>query len=170
MLISNISADGHTARCTVHPQRYLTWTLDLNHSLTATICCTWACCSEPVLTAQQQLKAAPDDTPILCCAGAIAYGLLSILLITPLLGLLAVQLPLQPPGLALGLGVFCAMPTALSSGITFTQVRRARRCCLPDDTPPPWKVHVLDKLTHPTAHTHTPSLASAWLLGAACLG
>lgn len=41
---------------------------------------------------------------------------------TPLLGLLAVQLPLQPPALAQGLGVFCCMPTALSSGITFTQV------------------------------------------------
>lgn len=61
----------------------------------------------------------------LSAAGAITYGLLSILLITPLLGLLAVQLPLQPPGLALGLGVFCAMPTALSSGITFTQVSTA---------------------------------------------
>lgn len=48
--------------------------------------------------------------------------MLSILLVTPLLGLLAVQLPLQPPALALGLGVFCCMPTALSSGITFTQV------------------------------------------------
>lgn len=58
----------------------------------------------------------------LSATGAITYGLLSILLITPLMGLLAVQLPLQPPALALGLGVFCAMPTALSSGITFTQV------------------------------------------------
>ena len=55
-------------------------------------------------------------------AGAISYGLCSILLLTPLLGLLAVQLPFTPPSLALGLGVFCAMPTALSSGITFTQV------------------------------------------------
>jgi sodium/bile acid cotransporter 7 len=57
-----------------------------------------------------------------CVAGAIAYGLTSILLLTPLLGLAAVQLPLQPPALALGLGVFCCMPTALSSGVTFTQV------------------------------------------------
>lgn len=56
--------------------------------------------------------------------GAISYGLASILLLTPLVGLLLVQLalPLQPPALVLGLGVFCAMPTALSSGITFTQV------------------------------------------------
>jgi sodium/bile acid cotransporter 7 len=50
------------------------------------------------------------------------YGLTSILLLTPLLGLAAVQLPLEPPALALGLGVFCCMPTALSSGVTFTQV------------------------------------------------
>lgn len=46
---------------------------------------------------------------------------MSILLLTPLLGLVATQLPLQPPALSLGLGVFCAMPTALSSGVTFTQ-------------------------------------------------
>lgn len=62
--------------------------------------------------------------PAMCAAaaGAIAYGLASILLLTPLLGLAAVQLPLQPPALAVGLGVFCCMPTALSSGVTFTQV------------------------------------------------
>jgi sodium/bile acid cotransporter 7 len=67
-----------------------------------------------------------DCMPLLpcdCFAGAIAYGLASILLLTPLLGLAVVQLPLQPPALALGLGVFCCMPTALSSGVTFTQVR-----------------------------------------------
>eukprot|EP00882_Tetradesmus_deserticola_P007536 GHRQ01007936.1.p1 GENE.GHRQ01007936.1~~GHRQ01007936.1.p1 ORF type:complete len:397 (+),score=77.04 GHRQ01007936.1:714-1904(+) len=57
----------------------------------------------------------------LSASGAIAYGLAAILLLTPLLGLAAVQLPLQPPALALGLGVFCCMPTALSSGVTFTQ-------------------------------------------------
>eukprot|EP00775_Hariotina_reticulata_P005264 gene5264-5499_t len=57
----------------------------------------------------------------LSATGAITYGLVSILLLTPLLGVVAVQLPLSPPSLALGLGVFCAMPTALSSGITFTQ-------------------------------------------------
>lgn len=63
-------------------------------------------------------------------AGAISYGLASILLLTPLMGLLAVQLPLAPPGLALGLGVFCCMPTALSSGITFTQVWQFWGVCL----------------------------------------
>lgn len=55
-------------------------------------------------------------------ADAVVYGLCSILLLTPLIGVLVVQLPLQPPSLALGLGVFAAMPTALSSGVTFTQV------------------------------------------------
>lgn len=35
------------------------------------------------------------DFCVLLCTGAITYGLASILLITPLLGLLAVQLPLQ---------------------------------------------------------------------------
>jgi hypothetical protein len=35
-------------------------------------------------------------------AGAIAWGLASILLVTPLLAPLAGALPLQPPGLALG--------------------------------------------------------------------
>jgi hypothetical protein len=37
---------------------------------------------------------------VVSCAGAITYGLLSILLITPLVGLLAVQLPLQVCGIA----------------------------------------------------------------------
>ncbi|PNH11225.1 putative sodium/metabolite cotransporter BASS4, chloroplastic [Tetrabaena socialis] len=54
--------------------------------------------------------------------GAISWGLASILLITPLLAPLAGALPLQPPGLALGLLVFCCMPTTLSSGVALTQV------------------------------------------------
>jgi len=52
----------------------------------------------------------------------IAYGLASILLITPLLGLLVVQLPLYPRPLAFGLGVVCAVPTALACGVAFVQV------------------------------------------------
>lgn len=76
------------------------------------------------------------EQPIICCvsvsaavattttvSGALAYGLLSILVLTPLIGILMVQLPLDPAALALGLGLFAAMPTALSSGVTFTQVR-----------------------------------------------
>ncbi|KAG2432615.1 hypothetical protein HXX76_008955 [Chlamydomonas incerta] len=55
-------------------------------------------------------------------AGAIAWGMASILIITPLLAPLAGALPLQPPGLALGLLVFGCMPTTLSSGVALTQV------------------------------------------------
>jgi predicted Na+-dependent transporter len=56
-------------------------------------------------------------------AAEIAYGLLSILLITPLLGLLVAQLPLNPRPLALGLALVCTMPTALACGVAFVQVR-----------------------------------------------
>jgi predicted Na+-dependent transporter len=52
--------------------------------------------------------------------GALAYGLTSILLLTPLAAIPVLALPLEPRELALGLAVFCCMPTALSSGITFT--------------------------------------------------
>jgi predicted Na+-dependent transporter len=45
------------------------------------------------------------------------------LLITPLLGLLVAQLPLNPRPLAFGLGVVCAVPTALACGVAFVQVR-----------------------------------------------
>jgi sodium/bile acid cotransporter 7 len=41
---------------------------------------------------------------------ALAYGLTAILL----------RLPLRPPEMALGLAVFCCMPTTLSTGITLT--------------------------------------------------
>ncbi|GBF96502.1 hypothetical protein Rsub_09844 [Raphidocelis subcapitata] len=51
----------------------------------------------------------------------IAYGLAAILLVTPLLGLLVAQLPLQPRPLAFGLGVVCAVPTALACGVAFVQ-------------------------------------------------
>jgi len=55
--------------------------------------------------------------------GAVAYGAAAVLLITPLAALVAVRLPLQPPALALGLAVFCCVPTTLSSGVTLTQAR-----------------------------------------------
>lgn len=57
-------------------------------------------------------------------AGEIAYGLVSILLITPLVGLLVAQLPLNPRPLAFGLGVVCTVPTALACGVAFVQVSR----------------------------------------------
>ena len=52
--------------------------------------------------------------------GALAYGLAAILLLTPLLGRAALALPLQPAEGALGLAVFCCMPTTLSTGVTLT--------------------------------------------------
>lgn len=58
----------------------------------------------------------------LAARGAVLYGLASILLITPFLGLAALRLPLQPPELAFGLAVFCCMPTTLSSGVSLTAV------------------------------------------------
>ncbi|GIL55681.1 hypothetical protein Vafri_11228, partial [Volvox africanus] len=54
--------------------------------------------------------------------GAIAWGLASILFLTPLVAPLMGALPLQPSGLALGLLVFACMPTTLSSGVALTQV------------------------------------------------
>ena len=59
--------------------------------------------------------------------GATLYGFVSILAITPLAALLALRLPLQPE-LAVGLAVFCCMPTTLSSGVTLTQVRLMGGC------------------------------------------
>ena len=51
----------------------------------------------------------------------VAFGLLSILLITPLLAApLAASFPLEPRALATGLGVFFCMPTTLSSGVALT--------------------------------------------------
>jgi solute carrier family 10 (sodium/bile acid cotransporter), member 7 len=50
------------------------------------------------------------------------FGCLSVLVLTPAAALLALRLPLQPPELALGLAVFCCMPTALSAGVSLTQV------------------------------------------------
>jgi predicted Na+-dependent transporter len=61
---------------------------------------------------------------VVVAAGEIAYGLLSILLLTPLLGLLVAQLPLNPRPLAFGLGVVCTVPTALACGVAFVQVSK----------------------------------------------
>jgi sodium/bile acid cotransporter 7 len=53
----------------------------------------------------------------------VAFGLLSILFITPLLAApLAAALPLEPRALATGLAVFFCMPTTLSSGVALTAV------------------------------------------------
>lgn len=51
---------------------------------------------------------------------AVAYGLTTVLLLTPLLALAIVRLPLQPPEVALGLAIFCCMPTTLSANVMLT--------------------------------------------------
>ncbi len=54
---------------------------------------------------------------------ALAFGLASILLITPMLSFALLKLPLQPAEMALGLAIYCCMPTSLSTNIALTQVR-----------------------------------------------
>jgi sodium/bile acid cotransporter 7 len=56
--------------------------------------------------------------------GSVLYGLVTILLITPLLAPIAAALPLPttPSPLGLGLAIFLCGPTTLSSGIALTQV------------------------------------------------
>ena len=68
---------------------------------------------------------------------ALAWGLAAILLITPLMSFAVLKLPLQPPAMALGLAIYCCMPTSLSTNIALTQVsrnshvNRASGRCLP---------------------------------------
>jgi len=51
---------------------------------------------------------------------ATLWGVVSILLLTPIIGaLIAVRLPLEP-AFQIGLALFCCMPTTLSSGIALT--------------------------------------------------
>ena len=55
---------------------------------------------------------------------ASAFGAVSILFVTPLIGVfLALRVPVDPP-LQLGLALFCCMPTTLSSGIALTTQAR----------------------------------------------
>lgn len=51
---------------------------------------------------------------------AIAFGILSTLLITPLAAFGVMRLPLHPPEMALGLAVFCCVPTTLSTCVTLS--------------------------------------------------
>lgn len=49
---------------------------------------------------------------------AITYGLLSILVVSPLFGFLAMLIPFKPYEFSLGLAVMACVPTSLSSGVT----------------------------------------------------
>lgn len=55
---------------------------------------------------------------------ALAYGVVSILGLTPLLGFLAARLPYEPREFRNGLALFCCVPTTLTSGVTL--VRNAK--------------------------------------------
>ena len=55
---------------------------------------------------------------------ALAFGLVSMLFLTPLLGFAAAALPFEPREFALGLAVMACVPSSLSSGVTLViQVR-----------------------------------------------
>lgn len=56
--------------------------------------------------------------------GALAYGLVSILGVTPLLGFIHINIPYTPVQFRYGLALFCAVPTTLTSGVTL--VRNAK--------------------------------------------
>ena len=64
----------------------------------------------------------PQAVRALSAWGATLYGFVAILALTPLAAHAALALPLAPRELALGLAVFCCMPTTLSSGVSLTQV------------------------------------------------
>lgn len=51
-----------------------------------------------------------------------AFGLASILLFTPFISRLVLQLKLIPQEFVTGLAIFCCMPTTLSSGVALTQL------------------------------------------------
>eukprot|EP00892_Ulva_mutabilis_P004019 jgi/Ulvmu1/198/UM001_0202.1 len=50
------------------------------------------------------------------------FGMLSILAVTPLLGLAVKEIPFSVPEFGLGLAIFCAVPTTLSAGVALVQV------------------------------------------------
>ena len=50
----------------------------------------------------------------------LLVGILVILFVTPLLSLALVQLPMEPKEFAVGLGIFCIVPTTLGVGVALT--------------------------------------------------
>ncbi|KAJ1699676.1 hypothetical protein LUZ63_008188 [Rhynchospora breviuscula] len=64
----------------------------------------------------KELSAAMEAWP------AGVFGLSSILLLTPLLSKLIMQIQLVPPEFVTGVAIFSCMPTTLSSGVTLTQL------------------------------------------------
>lgn len=59
--------------------------------------------------------------PTLSCSSAprtLAFGVIAILGLTPLMGFLMVQIPFEPVQFRYGLALFCCVPTTLTSGVT----------------------------------------------------
>eukprot|EP01024_Parvocaulis_polyphysoides_P056892 TRINITY_DN602_c0_g1_i5.p1 TRINITY_DN602_c0_g1~~TRINITY_DN602_c0_g1_i5.p1 ORF type:complete len:441 (+),score=33.99 TRINITY_DN602_c0_g1_i5:121-1323(+) len=56
---------------------------------------------------------------------AFAYAITAILIITPLAGYIALEIPYQPYEFAIGLAVFCVVPTTLTSGATLVMQANA---------------------------------------------
>ena len=51
---------------------------------------------------------------------AVVFGILAILFITPLLGFIFVNIPLEPKEFSIGLALFCCVPTTLGVGVALT--------------------------------------------------
>eukprot|EP00240_Pyramimonas_obovata_P004112 CAMPEP_0118921850 /NCGR_PEP_ID=MMETSP1169-20130426/990_1 /TAXON_ID=36882 /ORGANISM="Pyramimonas obovata, Strain CCMP722" /LENGTH=343 /DNA_ID=CAMNT_0006862641 /DNA_START=403 /DNA_END=1434 /DNA_ORIENTATION=- len=49
---------------------------------------------------------------------SLIYALVAILAITPMAGFLVMEIPFQPKEFRVGLGLFCCVPTTLTSGVT----------------------------------------------------
>jgi len=49
---------------------------------------------------------------------SLSYGLVAILLITPFIGFLTLEIPFSPREFRIGLTLFACMPTTLTSGVT----------------------------------------------------
>jgi hypothetical protein len=63
-------------------------------------------------------------TPPVAAVPSLAYGLVAILLITPLIGFLTLQIPFSPREFRIGLTLFACMPTTLTSGVTMVGLVR----------------------------------------------
>lgn len=58
--------------------------------------------------------------------GAV-YGLVAILAITPCLGFGLLRIPIQPPEFAVGLTIFCVVPTTLGVGVALTAASKGNQ-------------------------------------------
>jgi sodium/bile acid cotransporter 7 len=59
-----------------------------------------------------------DIKNALSARAALVYGIVTILVVTPMLGFAIVQIPFEPPQFRYGLALFACVPTTLTSGVT----------------------------------------------------